>query len=79
VLVVQELGGQDGVAFTLPLVLFLFVVALGTDYTALVVSSVLVPAVTAPAGRRTWWPGPVARAPRPVTAPEQEERVLELV
>jgi RND superfamily putative drug exporter len=35
VLVVQHLGGQDGVTFTLPLVLFLFVVALGTDYNIL--------------------------------------------
>jgi putative drug exporter of the RND superfamily len=129
VLVVQELGGNTGVAFTLPLVLFLFVVALGTDYNilmtarlreemlagkpvrepwptpsatapavgaaglvlassfgtlmleanqqskqmgfamafgillaSLIVSSVLVPAVTALAGRRAWWPadGPSA-------------------
>jgi putative drug exporter of the RND superfamily len=147
VLVVQQLGGQDGVAFTLPLVLFLFVVALGTDYNilitarlreemlagkpvrravadavrhvapavgaaglvlassfgtlmlesnessremgfamafgiliaALVVSSILVPAVTALAGQRAWWPGRIARKPRavmPVDA-EPDERVLE--
>jgi RND superfamily putative drug exporter len=35
VLVFQVLGGATGVAFTLPLVLFLFVVALGTDYNIL--------------------------------------------
>lgn len=35
VLVVQVLAGQAGVAFTLPLVLFLFVVPLGTDYNIL--------------------------------------------
>jgi RND superfamily putative drug exporter len=132
VLVVQELGGQNGVAFTLPLVLFLFVVALGTDYNllmtarlreemsagkpvrqavadavryvapaigaaglvlassfgtlmleasetsretgfamafgillaALVVSSVLVPAATAIAGRRAWWPSHATRGAR---------------
>ena len=34
-LVFQTLGGATGVAFTLPLVLFLFVVALGTDYNIL--------------------------------------------
>ena len=125
VLVFQLLGGYAGLAFTLPLVLFLFVVALGTDYNilmtarlreemlagrpareavaeavrhvapaigaaglvlatsfatlmlasgaasielgfamafgiilaSLVVSSILVPALTALAGRRAWWPG----------------------
>ena len=124
VLVFQELGGATGLAFVLPLVLFLFVVALGTDYNilmtarlreemlagkparvavaeavrhvapavaaaglvlassfgtlmlesnevarqqgfamafgillaSLVVSSVLVPALTALVGRRAWWP-----------------------
>ena len=149
VLVVQELGGQAGVTFTLPLVLFLFVVALGTDYNILmtarlreemlagkpvrvavadavrhvapavgaaglvlatsfstlmldpgesskemgfamafgillasfVVSSVLVPAITALAGTRAWWPG--RRAPRPAPEPElaeepEAERVLQL-
>src|SRR5829696_6101432 len=35
VLVFQQLGGATGVAFVLPLVLFLFVVALGTDYNIL--------------------------------------------
>jgi putative drug exporter of the RND superfamily len=128
VLAFQQLGGQDGVAFTLPLVLFLFVVALGTDYNvlmtarlreemlagrpvreavaeavrqvapavgaaglvlassfgtlllesdegsrqqgfamafgillaSLIVSSILVPALTALAGRRAWWPGRAA-------------------
>jgi RND superfamily putative drug exporter len=38
VLVVQHLAGQDGVAFTLPLVVFLFVVAVGTDYNLLMVA-----------------------------------------
>jgi RND superfamily putative drug exporter len=125
VLVFQQLGGEAGVAFTLPLVMFLFVVALGTDYNilmtarlreemlagrpvreavaeavrhvapavaaaglvlassfgtlmlesdegsrqqgfamafgilvaSLVVSTILVPALTAVAGRRAWWPG----------------------
>ena len=35
VLAFQMLGGQAGLAFTLPLVMFLFVVALGTDYNIL--------------------------------------------
>jgi RND superfamily putative drug exporter len=35
VLVFQQLAGEPGVAFTMPLVLFLFVVALGTDYNIL--------------------------------------------
>lgn len=35
-LVFQHLRGEPGVAFTLPLVLFLFVVALGTDYNILI-------------------------------------------
>jgi putative drug exporter of the RND superfamily len=124
VLVFQDIGGETGVSFILPLVLFLFVVALGTDYNilmtarlreemlagkpvrtavadavrqvapavgaaglvlassfgtlmlesdaasreqgfamafgillaSLVVSSVLVPALTALAGQRAWWP-----------------------
>jgi putative drug exporter of the RND superfamily len=132
VLVFQTLGGAAGMAFTLPLVLFLFVVALGTDYNILmtarlreemlagtpvrravaeavrhvapaigaaglvlassfgtlmlesdpgskqmgfamalgillasfVVSSVLVPAITALAGRHAWWPGRAARGRR---------------
>ena len=130
VLVFGVLGGGTGVAFTLPLVLFLFVVALGTDYNilmtarlreellagaapraavasavrhvapaiaaaglvlassfgtlmlqadegarqmgfamalgiliaSLVVSSVLVPALTALLGRRAWWPASRARS-----------------
>jgi RND superfamily putative drug exporter len=137
VLVVQHLSGDAGVAFTLPLVLFLFVVALGTDYNilmtarlreemlagkpvrravadavrhvapaiggaglvlssafgtlmlepdsgsrqtgfamalgiliaSLVVSSILVPAITALVGRRAWWPGRAVRKRRPVPAP----------
>jgi RND superfamily putative drug exporter len=124
VLVFQQLGDATGLAFVLPLVLFLFVVALGTDYNilmtarlreemlagkpvrvavaeavrhvapavaaaglvlassfgtlmlessevarqqgfamafgillaSLIVSSILVPAVTALAGQRAWWP-----------------------
>jgi RND superfamily putative drug exporter len=134
VLAFQVVGAQAGLGFVLPLVLFLFVVALGTDYNilmtarlreemlagkpvreavaeavrhvapavaaaglvlassfatlmleagevarqqgfamafgillaALVVSSILVPALTALAGRRAWWPGRAAgerRAP----------------
>jgi putative drug exporter of the RND superfamily len=145
VLVVQGLGGQTGVAFTLPLVLFLFVVALGTDYNILmtarlreemlagkpvrvavadavrhvapavgaaglvlassfgtlmlesgetsrqmgfamafgillasfVVSSVLVPAITALAGRRAWWPGRAAGERPRAAEPRIEEAVLE--
>jgi RND superfamily putative drug exporter len=124
----QQIGGNAGVSFLLPLVLFLFVVALGTDYNILmtarlreemlagrstreavaqavrhvapaigaaglvlagsfatllveadqgsreqgfalafgillasmVVSTILVPALTALAGRRAWWPGRAA-------------------
>jgi putative drug exporter of the RND superfamily len=127
--VFQQLGGETGVSFVLPLVLFLFVVALGTDYNilmtarlreemlagkpvraavaeavrrvapavaaaglvlassfgtllleageaarqqgfaiafgillaSLVVSSILVPALTALAGQRAWWPRRHAR------------------
>ena len=139
VLAFQIVGGQAGLAFTLPLVMFLFVVALGTDYNilmtarlreemragrsvaqgvaeavrhvapavgaaglvlatsfgtlmleagqdsrqegfamavgillaSLVVSSILVPAVTALAGRRAWWPGRVAgEHARPARAEE---------
>jgi putative drug exporter of the RND superfamily len=139
-LVFQTLGGAHGVAFTLPLILFLFVVALGTDYNilmtarlreemlagaspgqavaeavrhvapaiaaaglvlatsfgtlmlqadagsrqigfamavgillaSLVVSSVLVPAITVLAGRVAWWPSRASRtrrtvAPQPAT------------
>jgi putative drug exporter of the RND superfamily len=144
VLVFQVLAGHAGVAFTLPLVLFLFVVALGTDYNilmtarlreemlagrpvreavaaavrhvapaiaaaglvlaasfatlmlasgqaskelgfamafgiilaSLVVSSILVPALTALAGRRAWWPGQAAGerrvAPAHVEGPAPE-------
>jgi RND superfamily putative drug exporter len=135
VLVFQLIGGATGLAFVLPLVLFLFVVALGTDYNilmtarlreemlagkpvstavadavrhvapavaaaglvlassfgtlmleasdvtkqqgfamafgillaSLVVSSILVPALTALAGRRAWWPHGSARRPVPKT------------
>jgi putative drug exporter of the RND superfamily len=131
VLVFQQLGGATGLAFVLPLVLFLFVVALGTDYNilmtarlreemlagkparvavaeavrhvapavaaaglvlassfgtlllesnevarqqgfamafgillaSLVVSSILVPALTALAGQRAWWPHGSTRRP----------------
>jgi RND superfamily putative drug exporter len=144
VLVFQHAGGQAGVAFTLPLVLFLFVVAIGTDYNMLmserlreefangatprqavanavrlaappitaaglvlatsfgtlmlyddhptkeigfglavgivfasfVVSTLLVPALTALVGKRAWWPGQIARdrsqkprEPRPTLKP----------
>ena len=128
VLAFQQLGDQAGLAFTMPLTMFLFVVALGTDYNilmtarlreemlagkpvheavidavrhvapavgaaglvlassfgtlmleadegsrqqgfamafgillaSLIVSSILVPALTALAGRRAWWPGRAA-------------------
>jgi len=133
VLVFQELAGNAGVAFLLPPTLFLFVVALGTDYNilmtarlreemlagrpvreavaeavrnvapavgaaglvlassfgtlmlesdegsrqqgfamafgilvaSLIVSSILVPALTALAGRRAWWPERAAGERRP--------------
>jgi putative drug exporter of the RND superfamily len=139
VLAFQTLGGRPGLAFTLPLVMFLFVVALGTDYNilmtarlreemlagrsvphavaeavrhvapavgaaglvlatsfgtlmleadqgsrqegfamaigillaSLVVSSILVPAVTALAGRRAWWPGRVAGEQAPPARSEE--------
>jgi putative drug exporter of the RND superfamily len=38
VLVFQHLVGREGVAFSLPVVLYLFVVALGTDYNMLIAS-----------------------------------------
>jgi RND superfamily putative drug exporter len=139
VLVFQQLGGAAGVSFILPLVLFLFVVALGTDYNilmtarlreemragkpvhaavleavrhvapavaaaglvlassfgtlmlesaegsqqqgfamafgillaSLVVSSILVPALTALVGRRAWWPGRSAHGRRGTRRLEQ--------
>jgi RND superfamily putative drug exporter len=40
VAVVQLLGGAPGVAFTLPLVIFLFVVAVGTDYNVLIAARI---------------------------------------
>jgi RND superfamily putative drug exporter len=135
----QILGGAAGIAFTMPLVLVLFVVALGTDYNilmtarlreemlagksarqavtesvrhvapaiaaaglvlsssfgslmlasdqgsremgfamalgiliaSLIVSSVLVPAITALAGRYAWWPSRAARERRAVAAPHR--------
>jgi putative drug exporter of the RND superfamily len=141
VLVVQHLSSDAGVAFTLPLVLFLFVVALGTDYNilmtarlreemlagkpvrravtdavrhvapaigaaglvlssafgtlmlepdsgsrqtgfamalgiliaSLVVSSILVPAITALVGRRAWWPGRAVRERHAVPPPRASE------
>jgi RND superfamily putative drug exporter len=142
VVVFQHAAGQPGVAFTLPLVLFLFVVAIGTDYNMLmsarlregfeaglsarqaianairhaappitaaglvlatsfgslmiyddygtketgfgmaigilfasfVVSTLLVPALTALIGKRAWWPSEIARDP----APKQREPLREL-
>jgi putative drug exporter of the RND superfamily len=133
VVVFQHAGGQPGVGFTLPLVLFLFVVAIGTDYNMLmsdrlreefaagatprdrvpaavrhaappiaaaglvlaisfgslmiyddhatqqtgfgmaigilfasfVVSTLLVPALTALVGKRAWWPSEIARDTTP--------------
>jgi putative drug exporter of the RND superfamily len=38
VLVFEQLVGREGVAFSLPIVLYLFVVALGTDYNMLIAS-----------------------------------------
>jgi RND superfamily putative drug exporter len=142
VLVVQHLSGDVGVAFTLPLTLFLFVVALGTDYNilmtarlreemlagkpvgravtdavrhvapavgaaglvlasafgtlmlepdsgsrqtgfamalgiliaSLIVSSILVPAITALVGRRAWWPGGTVRRRGAVPAPRVTDK-----
>jgi putative drug exporter of the RND superfamily len=142
VLVVQHLSGDAGVAFTLPLIVFLFVVALGTDYNilmtarlreemlagkpvgravtdavrhvapaigaaglvlasafgtlmlepdsgsrqtgfamalgiliaSLVVSSILVPAITALAGPRAWWPGRSVRGRGAAPAPRVTEQ-----
>jgi putative drug exporter of the RND superfamily len=142
VLVVQHLSGDVGVAFTLPLTLFLFVVALGTDYNilmtarlreemlagkpvgravtdavrhvapavgaaglvlasafgtlmlepdsgsrqtgfamalgiliaSLIVSSILVPAITALVGRRAWWPGRTVRRRGAVPAPRVTDK-----
>jgi RND superfamily putative drug exporter len=142
VVVFQHAARQSGVAFTLPLVLFLFVVAIGTDYNMLmsarlregfeaglstrqavtsairhaappitaaglvlatsfgslmiyddygtketgfgmaigilfasfVVSTLLVPALTALIGKRAWWPSKIARDP----APAQRKPLREL-
>jgi len=38
VIVFQHLGGQSGLSFILPIIMYLFVVALGTDYNILMVS-----------------------------------------
>jgi RND superfamily putative drug exporter len=58
-----------------------FAMAFGILLASLVVSSVLVPALTALAGQRAWWPRHAAREPRPVLAadPTPGEKVLELV
>jgi RND superfamily putative drug exporter len=143
VVVFQHVAGQPGLAFTLPLVLFLFVVAIGTDYNMLisdrlreefatgatprqavaaairhaappiaaaglvlatsfgtlmmyddqatrqmgfgmalgimfasfVVSTVLVPALTALVGKRAWWPSKIAHEPLP-TRPREPRPTL---
>jgi RND superfamily putative drug exporter len=56
-----------------------FAMAFGILLASLVVSSILVPALTALAGTRAWWPGRAARKPRAMTPeePEPEQRVLE--
>ena len=38
VLVFQGLGGQPGLVFLLPIILYLFVVAIGTDYNILMIA-----------------------------------------
>lgn len=40
VLVFQQLRGQDGLLFTLPILMYLFVVAIGTDYNILMVARI---------------------------------------
>jgi putative drug exporter of the RND superfamily len=57
VLVFQQLGGEAGLSFVLPLTLFLFVVALGTDYNILMTARLREEML---AGRRAWWPGEAA-------------------
>jgi RND superfamily putative drug exporter len=51
VLVFQQLGGATGVSFVLPLVLFLFVVALGTDYNILMTARLREEMLTGKAAR----------------------------
>jgi hypothetical protein len=62
----QYVLGHNGIDFQLPLVVYLFVASIGTDYNILIISSVLlsafinafllVPALTVLAGQAAWWP-----------------------
>jgi RND superfamily putative drug exporter len=47
--------------------------ALGILIASLVVSSILVPAITALVGRRAWWPGRAVRERRAIPAPRVSE------
>jgi putative drug exporter of the RND superfamily len=67
VVVFQHVGGQPGVAFTLPLVLFLFVVAIGTDYNMLM-SDRLSEEFASGATPRKPWP-PQSAMPHPRSRP----------
>jgi len=67
VAVFQGVGGQPGVAFTLPLVLFLFVVAIGTDYNMLI-SDRLREEFTAGASPREAVAAAIRHAAPPITA-----------
>jgi len=53
-----------------------FAMAFGILLAAFAVSSILVPAVTALAGQRAWWPGRAARKPRAVIPADAEESRL---
>jgi RND superfamily putative drug exporter len=46
-----------------------FAMALGILIASLIVSTILVPAITALVGRRAWWPGRAVRERRAIPAP----------
>ncbi|QCQ91052.1 MMPL family transporter [Rhodococcus sp. SGAir0479] len=51
-----------------------FIVAFGVLLDALLVRSLLVPALTVDLGRRIWWPGRLASAPEPSSTPPESGR-----
>jgi RND superfamily putative drug exporter len=76
------LAATFGALFVLPL-LFLaqiaFLVAVGVLIDALIVRSLLVPALVCDIGPRVWWPSALARRPEPPAAEADEMRATELV
>ena len=71
------LAATFAVLATLPLVMLIevgFLVAFGVLLDALLVRSVLVPALTLLIGRRMWWP---SRLSRPVEPPDRQRPLVD--